>query len=139
MVFHYYVIIFSFFLLKIYIFLLSWWFIIVSELFSSDVLQTFVNLSAILLPIKSAVAAAVSWTSLYEAVLTLSWQRPLANQWTGFYMITASVMKELNVFVMGFLVRSRNFKLYLPPNIFTHIFRKRQKSITFYKYLGSIE
>ena len=30
--------------------------------------------------------------------LTLSWRRPLscgANQWTGFYMITASVMKEL--------------------------------------------
>ena len=39
-------------------------------------------------------------------LLTLSWRRPLpyrasplifsANQWTGFYMITASVMKELN-------------------------------------------
>ena len=39
--------------------------------------------------------------------LTLSWRRPLsyrnqsiicgANQWTGFYMITASVMKGLNV------------------------------------------
>ena len=40
--------------------------------------------------------------------LTLSWQRPLSyrnqsidllvNQWTGFYMITASVMKELTHF-----------------------------------------
>ena len=36
--------------------------------------------------------------------LTLSWRRPLtyrnqssANQWTGFYMITASVMKELKI------------------------------------------
>ena len=36
------------------------------------------------------------------ALLTLSCRRPLsyrnqsANQWTGLYMITASVMKELN-------------------------------------------
>ena len=34
--------------------------------------------------------------------LSLSWRRPLsyrnhANQWTGFYMITASVMKELRI------------------------------------------
>ena len=30
--------------------------------------------------------------------LTLLWRRPLSyrDQWTGFYMITASVMKELN-------------------------------------------
>ena len=40
-----------------------------------------------------------------SAILTLSWRRRLsyrnqsicsANQWTGFYMITASVMKEFN-------------------------------------------
>ena len=32
--------------------------------------------------------------------LTLSWRRPLSyrNQWTGFYMITVSVMKELSYF-----------------------------------------
>ena len=43
---------------------------------------------------------------LINILLTLSWRRPLsyrnqsidclANQWTGFYMITASVMKGLN-------------------------------------------
>ena len=37
----------------------------------------------------------VKWVNM----LTLSWLRPLSfcstNQWTGFYMITASVMKEL--------------------------------------------
>ena len=41
----------------------------------------------------------------FEEYLTLSWWRPLsyrnqskcrANQWTGFYMITASVMRKLN-------------------------------------------
>ena len=29
-------------------------------------------------------------------LLTLPWRRPFANQWTGFYMIAASVMKGLN-------------------------------------------
>ena len=39
--------------------------------------------------------------------LTLSWRRPLsnrnqsANQWTGFYMIVASVMKELKVWTQS--------------------------------------
>ena len=41
----------------------------------------------------------VKWFK-YWNTLTLSWRRPLlyrrANQWTGFYMITTSVMKELN-------------------------------------------
>ena len=47
----------------------------------------------------------VSW--IVEFILTLSWRRSLyietsplicgANQWNGFYMITASVMKELNL------------------------------------------
>ena len=46
------------------------------------------------------------YESDWEKLITLSWRRPLsyrnqsidwsANQWTGFYMITASVMKELN-------------------------------------------
>ena len=31
--------------------------------------------------------------------LTLLWRRPFANQWISFYMITASVMKELNTAV----------------------------------------
>ena len=47
------------------------------------------------------------------AYLTLSWRRPLScrnqsidiptNQWTGFYMITASVMKELSLLLQWFL------------------------------------
>ena len=46
------------------------------------------------------------YKSDYEKLITLSWRTPLsyrnqsidcsANQWTSFYMITASVMKELN-------------------------------------------
>ena len=41
-----------------------------------------------------------SFANVYELMwhsLTLSWRRPLSyrNQWTGFYMITASVMREL--------------------------------------------
>ena len=40
-------------------------------------------------------AAKLSWNK--NIFLTLSWRRPLSyrNQWTGFYMITASVMKGL--------------------------------------------
>ena len=42
------------------------------------------------------------WTlkcNLYPLwVLTLSWRRPLSNHWTGFYMITASIMKEFKSF-----------------------------------------
>ena len=44
--------------------------------------------------------------------LTLSWRRPLsyrnqsANQWTGFYMITGSVMKELTLHYLLPLARS---------------------------------
>ena len=39
---------------------------------------------------------------LHEKMLTLSWRRSLSNQWTGFYMITASFMKELkyNIFIL---------------------------------------
>ena len=46
--------------------------------------------------------------SFYQ--LTRSWRRSLsyrnqANQWTGFYMVTASVMKELNYrFLMSFQI-----------------------------------
>ena len=48
--------------------------------------------------------------------LTLSWRRPLSyrhgNQWTGFYMITASVMKGLNMFYrLGFSFFSRTIFL----------------------------
>ena len=36
-------------------------------------------------------------SSAFGECLNLSWRRPLSyrNQWTGFYMITVSVMKEL--------------------------------------------
>ena len=44
----------------------------VSELLCDEVLETFVILSAILLPIKSPVAPAVFWIALFEAVLHAS-------------------------------------------------------------------
>ena len=41
----------------------------VSELFCGDSFETFVILLAVLLPIKSPVASAVFWFSLFEVVL----------------------------------------------------------------------
>ena len=43
-----------------------------TELFCGDVCETFVILSAILLPVKSPVASAVFWIGLFEAVLGAS-------------------------------------------------------------------
>ena len=57
--------------LEIYIFLLSWCFITVYELFCSKVLEAFVTLSAILTPIRSAAASTPFWISLFEAVLNV--------------------------------------------------------------------
>ena len=62
---------------------LSCSFVIVSELFCSELLETFVILSTILLPIKSPVASAVFWITFFEAVLiasqadSLAWSRRL--------------------------------------------------------------
>ena len=44
----------------------------VSDFFHGEVLETFVILSAIKLPIKSLVAFAVLWNALFEAVLSES-------------------------------------------------------------------
>ena len=56
----------------------------------------------IVTPIKCRTKASIYeyWYSICFH-LTLSWRQPLSyrnqsNQWTGFYMITASVMKELS-------------------------------------------
>ena len=51
---------------------LSCSFVIVSELFCSELLETFVILLTILLPIKSPVASAVFWITLLEVVLKAS-------------------------------------------------------------------
>ena len=51
--------------------------------------------------------------------LTLSWRRPLSyrnqsNQWTGFYMITASVMKGCKFLnLIGFRFRKTSFLSFL--------------------------
>ena len=47
-------------------------FVTVSELFFSKILEGFLILSAIFLPIKSSVAFAVFWIALFEAVLSAS-------------------------------------------------------------------
>ena len=84
-------------------------FVTVPKLLRGDVPET----SVILLPIKSPI---VYWITLFEVVLCAS--------------------------VGDFLVWSRSFRLYLPlkflliflPIVFFHIFCKKQKSLTFYKY-----
>ena len=50
-----------------------------------------------------AISSIVSYCLVLEKLLTLSWRWPFlieswdsAHQWTGFYMITTSAMKELN-------------------------------------------
>ena len=52
--------------------MLSASFVTVSELFYGKVIEAFVILSSILLPIKSPVASAVFWSALFEAVLVVS-------------------------------------------------------------------
>ena len=47
-------------------------FVTVSELFCGEVLEIFVILSAILLPIKSPLASADVWIAIFEAVLSES-------------------------------------------------------------------
>ena len=51
---------------------LSFSFVIVSESFCGELLKTFVILLGILLPIKSPVASAVFWITLFEEVLSAS-------------------------------------------------------------------
>ena len=87
----------------------------VSERFCGELLDTFVILWAILLPSKSSGSSAVFWTASFGAALSST--------------------------VIDFSAWLRKFCLYLPltfylnfTNIFSHIFIKRQKSVTFYKY-----
>ena len=69
---------FPVFLLETYIIYLSLGtslscsFIIVSELFCGELLETFVILLAFLFPIKSPVASSVFWITLFEVVLSTS-------------------------------------------------------------------
>ena len=81
----------------IYLFLadsLSCSFVIVFELFSSERIETFVILLAILLPIKSTVSFAVSWITPFNVNLSasaadcLSWSRFSRLNWIAhFYHI----------------------------------------------------
>ena len=71
---------------------LSFSFVVVSELFSGELLETFVMLLVILLPIKPPVASAVFWILLFEVVLSAS--------------------------VANYLAWSRRFWLYLPLKFF---------------------
>ena len=61
-------------------------FVIVSELFCVDLLDTFAILSAILLPIKLPVASAVFWITLFKVVLSSSVADSLAWSKKGFWL-----------------------------------------------------
>ena len=86
-----------------------------SKLFCSGLLENFVVLPAILLPIKSPVASADFWIALFEAVLSASVADCLAKLKSFFNVFTGYVFT------------------YIFTNIFSHICSKRQISITFYK------
>ena len=81
----------------------------VSELSFGEVFETFVNLSAILLPIKSPVASAVFWIALFEAVLSasvadcLAWSRSF---W--FYLLLKFLLIFLPIFLPIFLAKDKN-------------------------------
>ena len=94
---------------------LSYSFAISFELLCGKVYETFITMSAILLPTRLPVASAVFWITFFELVLSAP--------------------------VAGFLAILRRFWLYLPLKflliflpIFYPYFTKRQKSINFYKY-----
>ena len=91
-------------------------FVTISELFYSEVFETFVILSEFLLPIKSPVTSGVFWLALFEAVLNESVADCLA--WSC---------------LVSDCIYCLSFYLYFYQN-FSNISSKRQKSIAFYKY-----
>ena len=52
---------------------------------------------------------------------TLSWRGP-SNQWTGFYMITASVMKELILFAIVINWMLSNQQAWILKNAYFHMY-----------------
>ena len=79
----------------------------------------------IVTPIKCRTKASIYeyWYSICFH-LTLSWRQPLSyrnqsNQWTGFYMITASVMKELSI-----LICKINSSVRVFPGTILHVTQK---------------
>ena len=78
--------------------------IVVSELFYCEVFETFVILLAILLPIKSPVASAVFWITLFEVVLSASVLDYLA--WSrGFWLYLPNGYLFLTMFLRIFLAK----------------------------------
>ena len=94
---------------------------IVYKLFCGGVLETYVIMSAILLPIKSPVTSAVFFNFSF---------------WSSFscfcYRLFSLIKKFLAVFTAHFFT-------YIFVNIVSHIYGKRQKSIPFYKYSLLVE
>ena len=88
---------------------LSCLFVTVSKLLSSEVLDTFIILPVILLPIKSPVASAVFWITYFEAVLSASvadsvaW---LSSLWL--YSPLNFLLMFLPIFLSIFLAKDKN-------------------------------
>ena len=102
---------FAVFFLRIYIFIslaisiFSNSFIATSELFCGEFFETFVILSAVLLPIKSSVAYAIFWIAFLRAVLTNS----LADcyQWFRSFWLNL-VLTFLPIFLNISLAKNKN-------------------------------
>ena len=83
--------------------------IIISGLFCGEILQAFVILLAILLPIKSPVNSAVFWITFFEVVLSafvadcLTWSRSF---WQ--YLPLTFLLIFLPIFLLSFLTKDKN-------------------------------
>ena len=83
--------------------------IIISGLFCGEILQVFVILLAILLPIKSPVISAVFWITFFEVVLSafvadcLTWSRSF---WL--YLLLTFLLIFLPIFLLSFLTKDKN-------------------------------
>ena len=95
----------------------------VSEIFCNEFLGFFVNLLAILLPLKSPITFAVFWIALFEAVV-LSASAADYVAWSRSFWLYLLFMFLLILLPMFFA-------------IFFFFFIKRQISVTFYKYSAS--
>ena len=84
-------------------------FVNVSELFCGEFLETFVILSAILLPIKSAVPSAVFWITLFKVVLSASLADylPLSRSF-WLYLPSKFLLIFLPIFLPIFLGKDKN-------------------------------
>ena len=84
-------------------------FVTVSELFCGEIFETFVILSAILLPIKSPIASAIFRIAVFEAVLSASVANYLA--WSRSFwlcLLLKFLLIFLSTFFLIFLAKDKN-------------------------------